>query len=297
MLSVGSIIGGAFRLVQEKPRAVAVWALIYLAVGVATTFVMRPVFEMQANALGGDQVEAMANFWSVYRWIIPFQIVTFALFIVMFTASLRAVLRPDEGGIGYLRFGMDELRMIGLALLLAILFYVGMIVVGLVLIAILVPVFVIGGGGSAFVVALVPLLLLGAALCFYVRLSLSFPLTLMRRKIVIGESWRRTRGRFWTLLGGYLVIFLILIVFSVAVASVTAAPFFTEMMRGGFSPENAQRLAEEQLRQLSDVGPMTFIGWILNAIAGGLMVALLGGATGTAARELAGAEFVASEFA
>ena len=47
---------------------------------------------------------------------------------------------------------------------------------------------------------------------FYVKLSLSFPLTLLRRRFVIGEAWTLTKGRFWTLFGAYFMIFVIMFV-------------------------------------------------------------------------------------
>ena len=39
----------------------------------------------------------------------------FVLFIILFTATQRAVLRPDQGGFFYMRLGMDELKMFALA--------------------------------------------------------------------------------------------------------------------------------------------------------------------------------------
>jgi len=49
------------------------------------------------------------------------------------------------------------------------------------------------------------------------RFSLAGPLTLLEGKIIIGPSWRLTRGHFWRLLGAYLVIVLLLgLIYAVA---------------------------------------------------------------------------------
>ena len=299
---MGSIVSGAFRNISEKPGAVAVWAVIYFVLAVATTFVMRPILAMQADAMVSDPAVVATSFWSAYSWLFLFQLFSSFLFIVMYAASMRAELRPEEGGPAFLRLGRDELRLFGLAVFLTIIFYVGMVVAVIALVAVLAP-FLIAqsaggtpGAGTSFIVVLVPLLFLLAAFCFYVRLSLSFPLTLLRRKIIIGESWQRTRGHFWALLGAYLVILLIVIVIYAAVASVTAAPMLTELLQGGFDPENAARIAEIQLQQVSAIGPMALVGWVLNGIGGGLMVALFGGASAAATRQLAGEEFLARTF-
>ena len=52
----------------------------------------------------------------------------FAVMMVLFTATQRAVLRPAERGFAYLRVGGDELRMIGLGFVLAVCLSIGMFV-------------------------------------------------------------------------------------------------------------------------------------------------------------------------
>ena len=310
MTSVGSIISGAFRLVTERPGAVAVWILVYLVINVVSLFAMRPMLEMQAAAIGGgDPKLIMADFWSTSGWFFLIQFVAMLVFLILFAATQRAVLRPQEEGLGFLRFGMDELRIIGLFLLLVLLFYGGMFLVILLFGAVFgVAVFAgmgAGGGagaggaaaGAALLMVLAFFLLFGVFIWLWVRLSLAFPMTFLRRRIALGEAWRLTRGYFWTLFGAYIVLAILVMVLSGIVSTFGSASYLSEIMSKGFTPEAMVEAAQNQLRRMSELNVMTLLGLALNAAVSGLSLALFGGAVATAARELAGDETLAREFA
>ena len=98
MLSVGSVVGGAFRLIREQPLAVAVWGLASLAAAVLGTLAIRASLDMQAAADAGEAEAMMAALASSFGLIVVFQLLVYVLMVVMFTAAMRAVLRPQEGG-------------------------------------------------------------------------------------------------------------------------------------------------------------------------------------------------------
>lgn len=307
MPTVGSIVNGAFRLVRDHPVAVAIWGLIYLVIGVAANFAMRPVFAMQIAAMDGKAppAEAFGQMWSWLRWVGLLGLISFLVYMVIFTATQRAVLRPQDEGVAFLRFGMDELRMIGLAILLVILFYVGLLIVFVALGAVIGVSMVSAGQGAAGGGAAVGAVLLGflaviALFCvsiwLYVRLSLAFPLTFLRRRIVIGEAWRLSRGRFWSLFGAYVALFLIVLVLSSIVSSIGASSYFGDLMQGGFQPERMMEAAQRQAQRMAELNPITILMLVLNAAVSALMVALLGGAQATAVRELTGDDLLAREF-
>jgi hypothetical protein len=287
MVSAGSIIEGAFRLIRERPMAVAIWGLLYMLSAVGMTFVMRPVIAMQAAAMTNPQL-AVANMPAMFGRLFLMEFAILVLFVVLMTAAQRAVLRPGEQGFAYLRIGMDELRMLALALILIVLFYVGFIVVAVVLALVVGGVAAAAGGFAAVPIGIVAvLLLLGALVWLEVRLSLAFPLTLLRRKIVIGESWRITRGRFWTLFAAYFAIFLIVATLSVVVGLAATGSYIADMIRNAGNPEAMQQVAQAQMaRQFGSITLLTVIGWILSAIVGAVSIALGGGAVATAVREL-----------
>lgn len=301
MLSVGTIIGGAFRPVRERPAAVLAWAAVYFLATVAMTLAMRPFARAQATMMnGGDAQAALAGLQAMFGGAMLIQLGFFAIYMVLFAAALRAVLRPQEGGFAFIRLGADELRLIGLTIFMVFCFYFGFVVVAIVLTLIVALFAAAGGIGAAMIAGILEMIVL---LCLFVwlsvRLSLALPLTFLRRTFVLAESWRLTRGRFWTLFGGYFIVFLLIAALGTAAAMVTAGPYLQEIARGGFTLQALQAAAQAQLaRQLAGIDAMMVTGWVLGALVGGLSLALYGGAVATAARSLASdADQMAGTFA
>jgi hypothetical protein len=285
-MTVGSIISGGFGLLRRQPGAVAVWGLIYLAITVLMGLATRPMMGSFAR-MAGNNPTIPADFASTMGELLLLELAVFVVFVVLVAASQRAVLRPDRGGFAYLRLGMDELRLVGLSLLLLVLFYIGMLI-GLIVLSLIVGIVAVAAGPTAAIPLMIVevLLVFGLALWIEVRMSLAFPLTMLRGKIVIGEAWRATRGRFWTLFGAYLLIFLMLMVLWIAVALVTSGSYFADLVQSGFTPEGMQAAAQRQMeRQFGAITPLAVLGWVLTALAGTITLAVLGGAIATAARE------------
>jgi len=301
MLSVGTIVGGAFRLVSERPAAVLAWTAIYFLGTVAMALAMRPFARAQAMMMnGGDPQAALAGLQAMFGGAMLLQLAFFLIYMILFAAALRAVLRPQEGGFAFIRLGGDELRLIGLTIFMVFCFYFGFVVVAIVLTLVVVVFAAAGGPGAAMIAGLLEMfVLLGLFVWLWVRLSLALPLTFLRQTFVLAESWRLTRGRFWTLFGGYFIVFVVVAVLGTAAAAVTAGPYLQEIARGGFRLQALQAAAQAQLaRQMAGIDAMMVAGWVLSALVGGLSLALYGGATATAARRLAGdADGMAGTFA
>jgi hypothetical protein len=288
-MTAGSIIAGGFGLVRRHPGAVAVWGLLYLLATVGAAFALRPImgtFAQMGQAGAGSPVAATAVS-SAMSWLMLVELLMLAVMTVLFAAAQRAVLQPDREGFAFLRLGMDELRLFGLAFGLIILFYIALLVSALVVTVVIALVAVAAGPKAAIPLAFVAILaLLGAMVWLQVRLSLAFPLTLLRGKIVVGEAWQATRGRFWTLFLAFLAILLLLLVLWIAAAAVTSGPYFADLAAGGFTPESVQRAGERQMeRQFGAVTGAMAAGWALSALAGSLSIAIYGGAIATGARE------------
>lgn len=270
--------------------AVAVWALVYLALTVAMTFAMRPFLDPQAMANG---MGAMMGLF------IPLQLVSLIVFVVLMTAAQRAILRPRDEGLAFLAFGMDEVRMIALTLIMVIGFYLLLIVIVMAGAAFVFGATAAGGVGAAAAgILILVLLALPLMIWLMVRLSLAFPLTLLRGKIIIGESWRLTRGHFWSLFGGYLVLWLILLVASIAAGAAASGSYLSAMMQNMNNPEAMDAVLQQQIADMESLSPMTILGWVLGALSGTLTVVMVGGSAATAARELTGdRDAVAETFA
>lgn len=286
-MNVGSILQGAMALIRDRPGAVAVWGLIYLAADILMALATAALVGPDAYMGSGSPVVV----WSGLGRMLLLNVALLIVMMVLYTAIQRAVLRPDERGFASLRLGMDEVRAVLLAIFYLVVFYIGIIFVGVV-VALFVGVSLsTGSAGTVWFMIVIQFL---AFLCLltwlYVKLSLSFPLTLLRERFVIGEAWALSRGRFWTLFGSYFVIFVIMFVLSLVVGLVTQQEYFSALLRGGVNSDSAQQVAYRQYGQLSsgNIDAMMVLNWVLSAVLGTLGLTLLGGATATATRELSG---------
>jgi hypothetical protein len=213
-----------FRIVREHPAAAAIWAAILFVISVGfgalltTTSgaAMNQLIELQIKAGGGTNVDP-AKVVAVFRQLAPFyaEVGLFCLLFypVLFAAMNRATLRPTDSWFGYLRLGLDELRQFLLLLL-----YLGL-ALGAYMTTILAAVAVSSAASAllsagspqaiASIVAMVLALAIVGGICalayFGVRLSLASAFTFATGKVNLAGSWQMTRGRFWPILGVYLL--------------------------------------------------------------------------------------------
>jgi hypothetical protein len=279
-MTVGSLLEGALALLKARPGSLAIWGLINLATTIGMAYATMLVVDAQVMAGADASGAAIGSLLLAY-------LAVSAISTMVYTAALRVALRPGAHGLASLRLGMDEVRQFLLALLYLIAFGIALLVIAMVL-----AVFVrdrsalVDGSSTAW---LLYILAFVAIAFFYTRVSLSFPLTLMRRRFVVGEAWQLTVGRFRTLLGAYAVIFAVMFGLSMLAGAATGQDFFYTLFQGPNSPD-AQAAALRDYRLLRHDGPdaMMMLGWVLTAAVGTIGMTVWAGATATAARELSG---------
>ena len=290
MLSVGMIIGGAFRLLRERPGSVLVWGAIYSLVGFALGyFMLSAMMPVQAMGPRADPGQALGAMGSFFGKLVLIELAFFCVYALLLTAAQRAVLRPEEGALASIRFGWDELRMIGLAIFLGFLFFIFYVIASVILGMVFVAIGMAAGAPGAMVpVAIVgALIVICIILYFWVRVSLAFPLTLMRRRFVLGEAWRLSRGHFWPLLGGYVVLSLIVLAFAVLASLVLNSGYWSQLMSGGLSGPGGQQAVQAQMEAQYAFGLPLVLNIVVGTIVGGVTIAFTGGSVATAARALA----------
>ncbi len=173
-------------------------SLVYdlATVSLMIAFLPRKLAMVQAfNQLGPEQTEQMMALLPTVMLMILLRAMTqLAVLSVVVSAAFRALLRPEQHSIGYMRLGRDELHMAGLFLLLAALtlgylfvltfagFTLGLLGMGL-------------PAGLQWIYDVLIVLLGVVALAYpAVRLSLAGPMTLEDNHVRLLESWKPTRG-------------------------------------------------------------------------------------------------------
>lgn len=299
MINVGRILEGAFGAFRENLVAVAIWGGIYFAFNLAFTLAMSPVIQSRSGA--GISVTDTTQLASAAIPIWLLSLLLGVVGVILYTASMRSVLRPDAGGVAFLRLGLDELRMLGLCLLFGVIGSI--LLVAATLVAGLSMGSVAASTESALFRALL-LLFLGllpfcVATFFIIRLSLAFPLTLHRGAFAIGEAWRRSRGHFWSLFGAALVVGLIGMAASIAVNIATSGSAFGDALAeiGDLSAarDTSVRLVVPQRTEARGFDLLVFLQSIGGGAVAAIWFALSGGSTATAARLLVADEFSDAE--
>tara|TARA_R110002167_G_scaffold16669_12_gene64769 strand:- start:1802 stop:2746 length:945 start_codon:yes stop_codon:yes gene_type:complete len=211
--SIGKAFGESFGLIGRRPLSVFVWGLLILLPSVAGVLVLLPVF---AAAEMGTEPD--------FSQFIQFQgisgllnLVQILLMVVVYTAVMRAVVRPKEAALFSLRLGMDELRVAVVGIAIGVGVFAAMIIVVMLAAAIGYAVLQLNSpGNSIAIAALVVVLLLGICLLM-ARISLIAPASVLYRDFAFVEGWKLGRGQAWPLFGMMVLLWLVVLLIEVAV--------------------------------------------------------------------------------
>lgn len=289
-----------FRVVRRHPMALVFWSLFYAVVMAAAFAVMGPSLiefvtasEQLEQSGATPTLEDFAPLFqmmgAIFAILLPLSMVTSAM---IYAAVSRSVLRPAESSFGYLRLGMDEVRVLVVSLVLFIVFTILMgVVFGIV--------GAVGGmavAGEAPALWLVVVLLVCAAIALFiwlaVRLSLAIPITMAERRIAIFDSFGVTKGRFWPLLG----MALLAGVMSLVVGLLGSLVFMpVRLMTGNL--EGLAALEGESLPIILQAAWPAIAAWVvINAIMSALQVAVVYAPFSAAYRDIKGAQPNAAVF-
>jgi hypothetical protein len=247
-----------FRVVAERPWAVAIWASLQLIVSLAfelfVAYSAGPAFtklgQIGLQPPGQDPAAVLELFRQTAPTYLVLFVASLVLNAVLYAAMNRAVLRPTEARFGYLRLAADELRQLGLFAIFAglgIAAYITMLLVATVVIVVIGLV-----AGESMALALGLAVMLPAIICAFVflavRLSLASPMTFETRRINLVAAWRLTQGRFWPLLGTYFIAFalsivVILLTFAIALAAIAVVGGGLGALKAAFEPDMSTLMA------------------------------------------------------
>lgn len=264
-----------FRLARRAPVAILLWALFYMAATAVIVIAFGPMFvdffqTVEALETSGAEptMQDVAPLLTFYAVLIPGAILVSS---VIYGAVNRAVLRPSESAFGYLRLGGDELRIIGLSIILTLLFVGVLLGLGTVVALIAGLLATIAGDVAAFVVFPLFIVVYGVAIWLAIRFSLAVPITVAERRIAVFDSWRLTRGHFWSLLGMTLLSAVMAMVVYVLLALVAMPVFFFAI--GGF--ENLEALeAMAPIEIMTNMAPFAIAAMVFYGLVSSLMAAI-----------------------
>ena len=269
------------RFIRGNPGAVAIWAGVYLLAAFvlvgALIFMAGPDIGRLQSLDTGSAAVSDVGLDLLFRAGPAFVLVGLAAcaaFSMVYAGAARAVLRPEQKAGAYLRLGADELRQFLLFLLMAVVFLAAYLAVAMAATAVVVGGILLlrdtGAGGVAIgilvgVVGAIAVVC-GAIYCA-VRLSLASPLTFDRGRVDLFGSWALTKGRFWSLLGAYLLAWLVAMIVNAASAVIN----LTVLGVGGGLSGLMQGNAPDMSSLAAYFTPAVVAGLVVSAAAAAMM--------------------------
>lgn len=300
--SIGTAVGEGFGLIRRRPLSVFVWGLLTILPAVAAAGVMLPMMESMMGSMiqVGSQGEAgpgempdamMAQMMQLQAVMAPLNALRFVLGVVVYTAIVRAVVRPAESSVFSLRLSMDEVRVFVVSLALVIGAVVGMLLLGLLGAAAGAGLWQIAGPAKGLVIALLVIAGIVGALLLGGRLSLIVPATVRFRTFAFVEGWNLGKGRSWSMVGVMLLLFLIIIGIEIVIGGILMGVVFGVMGSGAVDIASLEAGANPFVN-LDDMAranwPFLAVGVVVGAMLAGMLTAILTAPFASVVRQLSG---------
>ncbi len=240
-IEIGAALGSGFTLIRRQPGAVLLWGLVYLALGAAHVGLLGPFYlalysQIAAAArLGADASPQAMNalmprMMAMQGWNWLLSLAGVFVSAILYCATFRAILHPEQKRFGYLRVGATELLLFVLWIAVYIVFAIALVVVALVvvlIIAALIAMHAVAVGVIVGVLAAVTALIV--VVWIALRFSMVGPMMVSDGKFHLFESWTLTRGHAATLFIVAICLVAILVVAEVVIVGILFAAGITVM--------------------------------------------------------------------
>ena len=250
------------RVERKNPGAVIAWAILHLLSVALITWLavvkfhdvfakIRAMPVMQghpdpaaAQARLHEMMPILQQILPFYGYMIPIALVLASIFIC---AMNRAVLRPRDSGLGFLRLGPDEFRQFVLMLALAVVQLIaGALLVGVALAAGYLTRTIAHGAGNLPVIIGVIVFCLGMIL-FKVKMSLASAQTFATRQMDVFGTWSLTNGQFLPMVATYILAFVLYIVVAIILGLIMAVIAMATAGMGGMGHIGPAHMASFRL--------------------------------------------------
>ena len=223
--SIGEALEAPFALIRRRPLTVLGWGIGMLAVVAAIYAVMIPLFlrlpwgegDAMMDAYTGEIVQLQAA-------INGLNIVLYLVMLVMVNAVGRAVLAQGRGdAFLFMRLSMDEVRVAVVIVATFIGWYVALVVLVLIGVALGAALWSTGQAIAVSVVIIYGVLVFIGVIVGWVRVSLMAPATLILGRFAFTEGWAIAKGQVLKLIGLNLLVWLIYMLSYLVLAAIVAA--------------------------------------------------------------------------
>lgn len=267
-----------FRVVRRHPTTALFWGLAYLVMFLAmfglgggqwaAIMAAAEAIERSSDPSPDDLMLLMQAYAGLLVWLVPLGL---AIGAVLSAAVARSVLRPEESRWGYVRFGMDELRVLAVTVVIGLI--TGLLSgVLFAVVSSLIGVGVASGQGVMFLLALIVALgAIALVIWLSVKFSLAVPMTLDRRRISVLESFNATKGRFWPLLGMAIIALMMSFIVSILGGIISAGTDLTTGGIAGLASMNGLSTLDVLVRGW----PAIMVWSLVNAFLSALQLAVL----------------------
>jgi hypothetical protein len=284
-----------FKVVRRHPLTIGFWALFYIvvmAVGfvIAGPLVISVVARAEAlqavTATGAEpsltDLQSLIGGYGLLLGLLgPLVLVMGA---VLNAGIARSVIRPAEKAFGYLRLGIDELRVLVVTLVLMIAIYAVWLVGATVTIALGILAYTSGVAVLWIAVVLLGIAVVGLVVWLMLRFSLAVPIVVAERRWAFFDSFALTRGRSLSLLGMAVIAGVMSILVSL-LGGIVAMP--VELLTGGTA--NLVGLEGKSLPEIITAAWPMITAWIvINSILSALQLAVLYAPFSAAYRDIKG---------
>lgn len=282
-----------FRMTRRSPMTVLWWALAYIVffagiLALASGPIIQMISEMERlEGLSDPQFSDFSSlgqtYFSLFSWVMPLSLVFGA---VINAAVARAVLRPGQSAFGYMRLGMDEVRVLVVTLVLAIAFGVVMALGGVVLGFVAGFANASGTSGLWLGVVVGGIALVVLTIWLMVRFSLAVPIVVAERRFAFLDSFALTKGRFWPILGMAVLAGVMSLLVGLLGGIIAQA---VTLMTGGLDVLSG--MEEARLDEIVRAAWPALVCWgVINALISALQLAVIYAPFSAAYRALTGKE-------
>ena len=288
-----------FRVTRAHPLPVLIWALLRLIYSVGSLvllfglggagFERLVTLENAASKPTAEQVAPIIGQVAPAMFVVL--ILTLAFYAVVYTAVLRAILRPADKAFAYLRLSIDEARQFGLAALLFLMFFFYCFILEVVALLVSAAAGGLGSQGALLVRILVILGLIAAFAYPVVRLSIAPAMTFADRKISVFRVLPLTRRQFWPILGAYVLALVLMVVVTLLLAVIFMFVIGAiGLAQGGISalPGMLGMMQPKDMTLSGFLAPLRLVNLGFSAVIGTLAYLILFAPSAAIFRELSG---------